>query len=261
MRIDGICYHADLSEGGEVATLPAVCHARPMAEEYPMRINKYLAMKGLSTRKEADVLIAKGLVLINGKKAVLGQKVSEVDIVEVRGKKRTYRYIAFNKPHGVVTHTPQYGEKSALESANLSGVFPVGRLDKRSSGLLILTDDARVTDRLLNPKFVHEKEYQVSAKADLPTRFKDRMERGVNIEGYMTKQCKVTILSDRSFRMTLTEGKKHQIRRMCAALGVDIAHLERIRIMNIKLAGLKVGENRKLSGEELVQFLKALRLT
>jgi len=232
-----------------------------MADEYPMRINKYLATKGLSTRKDADVLITKGLVLINDKKAVLGQKVSETDSVEVRGRKRTYRYIAFNKPHGVVTHTPQYGEKSALESANLSGVFPVGRLDKRSGGLLILTDDARVTDRLLNPKFVHEKEYQVATKADLPSRFKERMERGVNIEGYMTKECKVVILGKRSFRMTLTEGKKHQIRRMCAALGVDIQNLERTRIMNIKLAGLKVGGHRKLSGIELAGFLKALGLS
>ena len=231
-----------------------------MTDEYPMRINKYLAMKGLSTRKEADVLIAKGLVLINGKKAVLGQKVLETDLVEVRGKKRTYRYIAFNKPHGVVTHTPQYGEKSALESANLSGVFPVGRLDKRSSGLLILTDDARVTDRLLNPKFVHEKEYRVLAKEKLPPRFKERMERGVNIEGYVTKQCKVAIQGEKSFSITLTEGKKHQIRRMCAALGADIQNLERTRIMNIKLAGLKVGEHRTLSGTELVEFLKALGL-
>ena len=232
-----------------------------MANEYPMRINKFLAHKGLSTRKEADVLIAKGLVIINGKKAVLGQKVAETDSVEVRGKKRTYRYIAFNKPEGVVTHTPQFGEKSALESANLSGVFPVGRLDKRSSGLLILTDDARVTDRLLNPKFVHEKEYRVAAREKLPSHFTERLERGVNIEGYKTRECKVAIQSEKTFTITLTEGKEHQIRRMCSALGVDIASLERIRIMNIKLAGLKVREHRELTGAELAEFLRALGLS
>src|SRR5262249_35194154 len=119
-----------------------------MTENYPMRINKYLSQKGLATRKDADALIEKGLVLINGKRAALGQKVAESDSVEVRGKKRSYRYFAFNKPVGVITHSPQLGEKDALASSGLSGVFPVGRLDKRSSGLLILTDDPRVTDRL-----------------------------------------------------------------------------------------------------------------
>lgn len=225
-----------------------------------MRINKYLARRGLATRKEADVLIARGLVHVNGKKAVLGQKVVETDKVQVRGSRRTYRYIAFNKPFGVVTHTPQYGEKSALESANLSGIFPVGRLDKRSSGLLILTDDARITDRLLNPKFVHEKEYRVRTKAPLPARFKERMERGVNIEGYVTQRCKVSIAGEKSFTITLTEGKKHQIRRMCAALGVDVQNLERIRIMNIKLANLEVGQHRAIEGNGLKQFLMALGL-
>ncbi len=231
-----------------------------MEESYPMRINKYLATKGYSTRKDADTLIAKGLVLVNGRRAMLGQKINESDNVEVRAKQRVYRYIAFNKPAGVVTHTPQFGEKSALESANLSGVFPVGRLDKRSHGLLILTDDARITDRLLNPKFVHEKEYRVRAKAKLPNNFKERMERGVDIEGYQTAKCKVAVSGEKNFSITLTEGKKHQIRRMCAALGVDIDDLARVRVMNIKLADLKVGGHRAIQGAELSMFLTFLRL-
>ena len=235
-------------------------YTRIMIDEYPMRINKYVAYRGLATRKDADTLIERGLVLVNGRKAVLGQKVRESDLVEIRGKKRSYRYFAFNKPAGVVTHTPQFGEKSALVSANLSGVFPVGRLDKRSHGLLILTNDARVTDRLLNPKFVHDKKYRVTTKAKLPSHFKERMERGVNIEGYLTKQCNVEVTGEKSFRITLTEGKKHQIRRMCAALDVDVADLERERILNIKLAGLKAGQHRAIAGAELAVFLSTLGL-
>lgn len=227
----------------------------------PIRINKYLADKGYATRKDADLLIERGLVLVNGKRAVLGQKVSQTDNIEVRGKAKTYRYYAFNKPVGVVTHSPQFGEKHAVEAAGLKGVFPVGRLDKRSSGLIVLTDDARITDRLLNPKFVHEKEYRVTAKTKLPPRFKERMERGVNIEGYITKMCTVAIAGEKSFSITLTEGKKHQIRRMCSALGVDVESLERTRIMNILLGQLKHGLHRKIEGKELLQFLQSLKLS
>jgi 23S rRNA pseudouridine2604 synthase len=142
----------------------------------------------------------------------------------------------------------------------VKGLFPVGRLDKRSSGLIILTDDARITERLLNPKFDHDKEYRVTTKEPLQARFRERMERGVRIEGYMTKPCKVKITGDRSFTITLTEGKKHQIRRMCAALGVAVDSLERIRVMNIQLGKLKPGEHRAISGRELTEFLGALGL-
>src|SRR3989344_1458390 len=143
------------------------------ADEYPMRINKYLALKNYATRRGGDELVSKGLVFINGRKAMLGDKVSEADTVEVKlkGKAKKFVYIAYNKPRGVITHSPQGDEhdiKEALKGApSLEKVFPVGRLDKDSHGLIILTDDARVTDRLLNPKFEHEKEYEVETREKL----------------------------------------------------------------------------------------------
>src|SRR3989344_8091577 len=130
-----------------------------MAEPvYPMRINKYLAHRGFSTRKDADVLVEKGAVTVNGVRAVLGQKVNENDVVEVRQKQKKYQYYAYNKPEGVITHSPQLGEKDIAAASLLHDVFPVGRLDKRSRGLIILTSDARITDKLLNPEYVHDKE-------------------------------------------------------------------------------------------------------
>lgn len=223
-----------------------------------MRINKYLAFKGYSTRKDADTLIERGLVRINGKTALLGQKVEASDVVDVRYKPRTFRYVAYHKPIGVVSHTPQFGEKDVAKEVGIPGLFPVGRLDKRSHGLLILTDDARITDKLLSPVYEHEKEYYVRAHEPLPNNFKQRMESGVNIEGYVTKKCSVEIHGPQTFLVRLTEGKKHQIRRMCAALSLTIDELERTRIMNIRLGDLKPGEFREIEGKELHEFLANL---
>ena len=228
--------------------------------DYPMRINKHLAHKNYCTRREADTLIESGKVLINGKHAKLGDKVEETDEVQVRFRPKKYRYFAYNKPRGVITHSPDEGETDIRESVPIEGVFPIGRLDKDSAGLIILTDDGRITDKLLNPDFAHEKEYIVTTKEDLRSNFKTRMERGVVIEGYKTKECRVKVLSPNKFVVTLTEGKKHQIRRMCAALGLVVDRLERVRIMNIHLSGLKVGEHRPIKGPELAAFLKSLAL-
>ncbi|NBV77258.1 rRNA pseudouridine synthase [bacterium] len=228
--------------------------------DFPIRINKYIAHKGYCTRTEADTLIERGSVLINGRKAVLGEKVHEHDTIEVHTKERAYRYFAFNKPQGVVTHSPQFGEKDAVGASKLWGTFPIGRLDKDSHGLIILTDDARVTDRLLNPKYEHEKQYRVTLQQTAPDTFRERMEKGVNIEGYLTKPCTVRTLSPKKFEIILTEGKKHQIRRMCAALNTAVADLERIRIMNIELRDLKEGEYQAITGATLTQFLKSLGL-
>jgi len=128
-------------------------------------------------------------------------------------------------------------------------------LDKNSHGLLILTNDGRITDQLLNPKYFHEKEYVVKTSNKLRSNFKKKMETGVNIEGYMTKPCKVKILNEFTFRIILTEGKKHQIKRMCSALFQEVADLKRERIMNIKLGTLKDGSLREIKGEELSTFL------
>jgi 23S rRNA pseudouridine2604 synthase len=171
-----------------------------------MRINKYLAEKKISTRRGADELVKDKKVFINGKLAELGSQVSETDKVEVRGtKQKEYKYFAYHKPIGT--------ETEAVPKAGFDNVFPLGRLDKASHGLLILTNDGRITDQLLNPKYIHEKEYLVKTSNKLRSNFKQKMEAGVNIEGYQTKPCKVKIINENTFRIILTEGKKHQIRR------------------------------------------------
>lgn len=226
---------------------------------YPMRINKYLAHEGVATRRGADELIAKKKVLINGRIAELGDKVEKTDRVELVGKTnpKKYLYYAYNKPVGVITHSPQLGEKDIKTSVPMD-VFPIGRLDKDSSGLIILTNDGRVTDRLLNPEYDHEKEYRVRTLEPLRDSFKKAMEGGVNIEGYLTAPCTVRKTGPKSFNITLTEGKKHQIRRMVAALHNQVLDLERVRVLNIRLDDLKPGSWRAITGEELATFLATI---
>lgn len=212
-----------------------------------MRVNKYLAYKQISTRRGADELVKNRKVFINGKLAVLGSQVNEKDVVEIKGAEQNkYKYFAYNKPIGIETISPK------------EGFFPLGRLDKASHGLLIVTNDGRITDRLLNPKYIHDKEYLIKTSNKLRSNFKQKMEAGVNIEGYKTKKCKVEIINDFSFKITLTEGKKHQIRRMCSALFQEIADLKRIRIMNIKLGNLKPNALQEIKGEELSIFLDSI---
>ena len=222
-----------------------------MSDSFPMRINKYLALKKISTRRGADELVKNNKVFINGKLAILGCRVGEKDIVKVKGeKKKDYVYYAYNKPIGIEITSPK------------KGFFPLGRLDKASHGLLIVTNDGRITDKLLNPKYVHEKEYVVKTSNKLRSNFKQKMEAGVNIEGrpaqtgYKTKKCKVQIINNFTFRIILTEGKKHQIRRMCSALFQEIADLKRERIINITLGNLKPNALREIKGKELADLLK-----
>lgn len=217
-----------------------------------IRINKYLAHQGIATRRGADELISQGKVTINGRVAVLGDQVSETDKVELRGKQsaKALRYYAYNKPIGEVTGPV----------ADLPGLFPIGRLDKDSSGLLILTNDGRVTDRLLNPDYDHEKEYRVRTTDPLRDSFAKALSAGVNIEGYVTRPSKVKKTGAQSFAITLTEGKKHQIRRMVAALHNQVAELARTRILNIQLSDLAPGAYRSIEGEELTIFLAQIGL-
>lgn len=235
--------------------------AKEPAPLYPMRINKYLAKEGVATRRGADELITQGKVLINGRVAVLGDKVTLTDKVTLRGKSSSKKnlYFAYHKPVGVITHSPQLGEKDIKGSVPMD-VFPVGRLDKDSSGLIILTNDGRVTDRLLNPLFDHDKEYRVRTSEPLRDSFKKTMEAGVDIEGYLTKPCTVRKTGPNSFMITLTEGKKHQIRRMVAALHNTVTELERTRILNIRLDGLASGAWRPIEDEGLATFLSKIGL-
>jgi 23S rRNA pseudouridine2604 synthase len=235
--------------------------------EYPIRINKYLALKQLASRREADRLISDGQVLINKKVAVLGDKVQKGDSVTVGSgakqlaKKRVY--LAFCKPEGVVTHSPERGQTSIENILDFKErLFPIGRLDKDSRGLIILTNDGRITDKLLNPEGEHEKEYLVRVDKPVNKEFIAAMSKGVKLDdGYVTKKCTVESTAPKAFRIVLTEGKKWQIRRMCEALGYAVTDLLRIRIMNVRLRDLRAGEYRQLSGAELQTFLKSIGIT
>lgn len=231
-----------------------------------MRLNKYLAHQGVATRRDADELIARGKVRVNGAVAAIGQKVNEGDHVELVGKRSAKQlvYFAYNKPIGVITHSPQDEEEDIMGNLKLpkgaEDVFPVGRLDKASHGLIILTNDGRVTDRLLSPAHEHEKEYRVRVKDALRGTFATSMSAGVNIEGHMTRPCTVKKTSEKAFAITLSEGKKHQIRRMVSAHHNVVTDLERIRVMNITLGSLKAGALRPIEGKELETFLASLNL-
>lgn len=234
--------------------------------EYPIRINRYLSLKNYCTRRKADVLISSGKVFINHKKATLGDKVEESDVVEVNlphnVAPETRTYYAYNKPVGIVTNLPQAGEKSIINITTFpKKVFPIGRLDKDSRGLIILTDDGRITDKLLNPKYVHSKEYIVRVHKTINENFVGKMSSGVKLDdGYTTKPCEVEQLDDHHFRIVLTEGKKRQIRRMCLALGYEVMDLLRIRIMNIELGELREGQYREIKGGDLTELLRSLSM-
>lgn len=230
---------------------------------FPIRINRYLALRGIATRRGADALIIKKRVSISGRIAVLGdivQKNDEVIVGATKADKKLFVYIAYHKPAGVITHSPQKGEKSIADVLGSAAYFPVGRLDKDSSGLMILTNDGRITDRLLNPKYDHEKEYMVETDKKITPHTLRLLQQGVLIEGYRTKPSQAVYMNDNKFRIILSEGKKHQIRRMVAAIGMQVISLKRVRIMNIMLGNIKQGEMREIKGEELITFLKALGL-
>lgn len=235
--------------------------------KYPIRINKYLAEKNYSTRRGADLLIEKKLVKINGKIAKLGDKVEKDDKVTIaeKIKEKKYHYLAYNKPIGVSTNKDNESDPHILSATKFPmKVFPLGRLDKASHGLILLTDDGRITNRLLSPKYVHEKEYIVQTEKNISDRFIESMSGGVPIGGYRTKKCKVWRAKGKkgknTFHIVLTEGKKHQIRRMCEHLHHKVIDLQRIRVMNIELGTLAPGTYRPLRGEELNQFLTSLKI-
>ena len=235
-------------------------------DEYPMRINKYLAHKGYATRKKADEIIVAGKVLINGTPAVLGDKVLENDEVRVlfRTPRAQYTYLAYYKPRNVVTHGAQGNEKEIADLLHARDpkldVFPVGRLDKNSHGLIILTNDGRIVEPLLSPTRTHEKEYVVQTNERLRGDFVELMQAGVDIGDYVTKRCAVEKMDRTTFRIILTEGKNHQIKRMADALGYTVTDLKRVRVMNVELRGLRPATYRHIRGKELEILLESLNL-
>lgn len=232
--------------------------------DFPMRINKYLAEQKIASRREADALISANKVLINGRVAVLGQIVAAGDEVKIAGSTKKLVYLAYYKGRGVITHSPAEGEIDIMtrlkKDYSISNVSPVGRLDKDSEGLIILTNDGRITGPLLDPEANHEKEYEVTVDKPITGMFTKLMALGVDIEGYRTKPATIKTIprSDKRFNLIITEGKKHQIRRMCAALGYQVKSLKRIRVMGLELGTLKPNQYRKIAGIELKQLLKDL---
>ena len=225
------------------------------------RINKYLTEVGYCSRREADKLIKDGKVTINGKVPILGTKVYEGDQVEVEGqiieKSANQRniYLAFNKPVGIVCTTDR-----RIETENIidfikypARIFPIGRLDKPSEGLIFLTNDGEIVNKILRSRNNHEKEYIVRVNRPINRDFIQNMSNGVEILNTITKNCLVKQLGPKKFRITLTQGLNRQIRRMCEALGYRVESLKRVRIMNIKL-DVPIGKYREFTKEELTEL-------
>ncbi len=225
------------------------------------RINKYLSEVGYCSRREADRLILKGKVTINGKIPEIGAKVEESDQVEVKGQrieKSTRQknvYLAFNKPVGIVCTTDRKVEpNNIIDFINYpKRIFPIGRLDKHSEGLIFLTNDGDIVNKILRARNNHEKEYIVKVNRPINSDFIQSMSSGVEILGTITKNCFVKQLGAKKFKIILTQGINRQIRRMCEALGYRVKSLKRVRIMNIKL-DLPKGEYREFSKEELLEL-------
>ena len=229
------------------------------------RLNKFLSEAGYCSRRAADKLIEEGRVTVNGKHPEMGTKVSSTDEVYVDGrvvsiKKKSRVYIAFNKPVGVVCTTDTRVEKNnIIDFINYpSRIFPIGRLDKDSEGLILLTDDGDIVNKILRSSNNHEKEYIVRVDKPISQTFVKRMSEGVPILDTMTKPCRVQKLSRDSFKIVLTQGLNRQIRRMCSYLDYEVESLKRVRIMNINLMS-DVGEYRNLTKEELNTLNKALK--
>lgn len=224
------------------------------------RINKFIAESGECSRRQADKLIEEGKVTINGKLAKIGDQVSDDDIVQVGGKKQNVKqekkYFAFHKPYGVITTLNREAYKSIADYLPTKDrLFPVGRLDVKSSGLLILTNDGNLAHELTHAKFGHEKEYVVDVDKNISGVFLKNMRNGVKIGQHTTEPAKLKKLDDKQFSIILTEGRNRQIRLMCSTLDFKVNRLKRVRIGRIMLGKLAPGKLRPLTSQE-VQGLK-----
>jgi 23S rRNA pseudouridine2604 synthase len=228
-----------------------------------VRLNKYLSESGACSRREADTYIAEGRVTVNGRPAVLGTQVNEGDDVRLDGdrvgvarKKVKPVYIALNKPVGITCTTERHVAGNIVDFVNhTERVFPIGRLDKDSEGLILLTNDGDIVNEVLRAEHNHEKEYIVSVDHPVTPDFVEKMASGVRLSDATTKPCKVEKLGPKVFRIVLTQGLNRQIRRMCEAFGYTVEALQRIRIMHIKLGQLPLGRWRNLSEQEIAPLL------
>ncbi len=221
-----------------------------------VRLNKYISESGLCSRREADKFIENGLVKINNEKALIGSKVSSTDVVWVNGTvikpKSNKIYIALNKPIGITCTTELKVKGNIVDFVGHSErLFPIGRLDKPSEGLIFLTNDGDIVNKVLRAGNNHEKEYIVSVDKPITREFIQSMSNGVPILGTITKKCTVNKIGRCTFNILLTQGLNRQIRRMCEYLGYSVTSLRRIRIMNVSLGNLPIGKWRYLTQKEL----------
>lgn len=224
------------------------------------RLNKAIAETGYCSRREADKLIESGRVKVNGTTAGLGVKVSSEDVIKVKGKTVTKTvgniYLAFNKPIGITCTTDTHIDGNIISYLHYpERIFPIGRLDKPSEGLIFMTNDGDIVNKILRSRNNHEKEYIVRVNKRITGDFIRKMSNGIPILDTVTKKCKVWKVSDFTFKIVLTQGLNRQIRRMCEYLEYDVRSLKRLRIMNISLGDLKTGQYRSFSKKELQELL------
>lgn len=242
-----------------------------VSEDYPksVRLNKFISDAGFCSRREADRLIELGKVLVDGEIAVMGQKVNSEQTVEIDGQiirsENDLILIAYNKPVGVECTTDKNNPDNIIDKINFpSRIYPIGRLDKNSQGLILLTNTGELVNKILKGSNFHEKEYIVKVDKLITSDFVKKMEEGVVIEledgkkKVKTRSCKVRPISKRTFSIVLTQGLNRQIRRMCKALDYNVLSLERIRIMNIELGNLPIGHYRNISKGEIIKLVREL---
>jgi len=262
-------YRSTYAQKHAIADIHAQVWYRVYIMEFPIRINKYLADKGYATRKGADALVEAGRVLINGTKATLGQKVQKQDTVTLSDdtKPVKHRYILYYKPAGILTHAEKDGGVDDLiayarKKNKLTGLFPIGRLDKGTEGLIVLTDDGRLTRRLLGYEAFLEQEYEVVTDKRVTQTFLNRIEKGVRLGAHTTSPAHAVAskMNERQFTIEFSADRAHHIRRMCDALGYAVVSLKRTRIGPLALRGLKPGAFHELSGKEISALTRKLGL-
>ena len=224
-----------------------------------IRLNKAISDSGICSRREADRMIEQGRVVVNGKIADVGTKINQFDQVRVDGhllkQKIETIYIAFNKPVGITCTTDPSDPDNIVDYVNYpQRIFNIGRLDKPSEGLIFLTNDGNIVNKILRAGNQHEKEYVVTVDKPITPEFEKQMQKGVPILGTVTKPCKLFRETDIRFRIILTQGLNRQIRRMCEALGYEVRRLKRTRIMNVTLDKIPVGEWRFLTEKEMTEI-------
>lgn len=239
---------------------------RKRKTEEAVRINKYLSQAGVCSRRQADVLVEKERVTVDGEIAVSGTKVSPGQTVMLDGKpvkiQRDLIFLAFHKPKGIVCTSSKAEKDNIIDYINYPvRIYPVGRLDKDSQGLILLTNDGEAANQIMKARNYHEKEYEVTVHKRITSEFIRGMREPVYLDelGAMTRRCKVKKEGPNQFRIILTQGLNRQIRRMCEAFGYRVTRLKRVRVMNIELGDLKEGTYRNLTPEELRELKKELK--